>query len=306
MQLVQSANNGATLSAGNGAAGRVLVGLVGSNIQRSRTPRMHEVEGARLGLNYTYQVIDTAGFAPGAVSVGDVLNAAKICGFAGLNVTYPHKQAIAPLLDGLSEDASRIGAVNTVVFGPTGTIGHNTDKFGFAEGFRHEMSGAPLGSVLQIGAGGAGAAVASALIELGVENIHVTDVEPERAEALVARLQPTTDKSGLHPISVSALASLQVDGIVNTTPVGMDATPGLPIDPGFLTSDIWIADIIYFPLETALLQTARALGCRTMSGAPMAIFQAVKAFELFTGKRPDSAEMKSTFDAFEGTEVEAL
>ncbi len=290
----------------NSAFGRtVLVGLVGSNIQRSRTPRMHEAEGKRLGMNYAYTLIDTARNGTGEVEISEVIRAAHICGFAGLNVTYPHKQAIIPHIDMLAPDAQEVGAVNTVTFTDKGTVGHNTDRFGFAEGFRREMDGASLDRVLQFGAGGAGAAVASALIELGAKQVYVTDVDASRAEAIATRLGQVSEATKIEAITTSELGKIEFDGIVNTTPVGMDATPGIPIDPALLRPDIWVADVIYFPLETELLRTARAIGCRTMSGAAMAIFQAVRAFELFTGRTPDSAEMKKTFEAFDGNEAEA-
>lgn len=260
---------------------------------------MHEAAGERLGLRYTYTLIDTARFDPVEIEVSDIVRAARICGFAGLNITYPHKQTIITLLDTLSDDAAQIGAVNTVTFVDDQTIGHNTDKFGFAEAFRREMQGAGVARVLQLGAGGAGAAVASALAELGAAEVFITDLDAARAQSLVQRLQPASPGTNFSSVAVTELAALQLDGVVNTTPVGMAPTPGLPIDPALLSPTIWVADIIYFPLETALLRAARAAGCRTMSGAPMAIYQAVKAFELFTGRVPDETEMKATFDAFE-------
>ncbi len=276
----------------------VLVGLVGAGIGLSRTPRMHEIEGARLGLRYIYKILDADRFGPSGKGIAEVLEAARLCGFRGLNVTFPFKQEILPLLDELSEDAEAIGAVNTVIFSNGRMRGDNTDLWGFAEGFRRSMADVPRKRVLQIGAGGAGAAVGRALLQLGVEELVITDLELGRAKALADRLGSQFRSRRVQAASVDAMSESTFDGIVNTTPVGMAKLPGMPISPGDLRPDMWVADIIYFPLETQLLRTARQLGCRTMSGAPMAVFQAVKAFELFSGIVPDSEKMKAVFDAF--------
>ncbi|HBP2381849.1 TPA: shikimate dehydrogenase, partial [Pseudomonas aeruginosa] len=147
----------------------VLAGLIGAGIQASRTPALHEREGDAQGIRYLYRLIDLDPLGKSADDLEFLLAAASDLGFTGLNVTFPCKQAIIPLLDDLSAEARGIGAVNTVVLRDGRRIGHNTDCLGFAEGFRRGLAGAPRQRVVQMGAGGAGAAVAHALLAEGVE-----------------------------------------------------------------------------------------------------------------------------------------
>ena len=150
----------------------VLVGLVGAGIQASRTPSLHEREGARQGLRYVYKLIDLEALGLDASALPDILTAAQRFGFAGLNITHPCKQAVIPLLDDLSPDAAALGAVNTVVLKDGRRVGHNTDWWGFAESFRRELPDVRRERVVQFGAGGAGAAVAHALLTLGSRRGH--------------------------------------------------------------------------------------------------------------------------------------
>ena len=216
-------------------------------------------------------------------------------GFTGLNITFPCKQAILPLLDELSPEARGIGAVNTVVLKDGRRVGHNTDCLGFAEGFRRGLTDAARQRVVQMGAGGAGAAVAHALLSEGVEQLTVFDVENERAQALVDNLnqhfEGTRARVG-HDLESAMTAAC---GLVNTTPMGMAKLPGMPVPKALLRAELWVAEIVYFPLETELLKEARALGCRTLNGATMAVYQAVKAFELFSGITPDPLRMTEHF-----------
>jgi shikimate dehydrogenase len=280
----------------SGDSRAVLVGLVGRGIQSSRTPAMHEREGARVGLRYTYILIDFDALGLADANLGGVIDAVEGFGFAGLNVTHPFKQTVLAHLDGLSPEAAAIGAVNTLVFDRSRRIGHNTDSWGFAESFREGLAGAPRQSVVQFGAGGAGAAVAHALLECGVAALTICDTEIERATTLAARLSQRF-ATKVEAVTDAALALAGADGIVNATPVGMDKYPGLPFPAALLQPRHWVAEIIYFPADTQLLQLARSLGCRTLAGTGMAVYQAVKAFELFTGVVPDRAAMTGHFRA---------
>lgn len=282
---------------------RILVGLIGRGIQLSRTPAMHEAEGRARGIAYIYRLLDADHMGDGALRLDDILAFAAHFGFDGLNVTFPYKQEIIPLLDELSEAAERIGSVNTVVFSGGRRIGHNTDFWGFKESFRLEMANAERDTVLLLGAGGAGAAVAQALLESGVGQLRLFDIEEAKAAALAAEL---TSRFGANRVTVasdSVTAAARVDGIVNATPVGMAKLPGIPLHPALLRPDCWVADIVYFPLETELLSEARRRGCRTLSGESMAVHQAARAFELFTGIVPDIDRMRAAFDAFGDTPV---
>lgn len=254
---------------------------------------MHEAEGVRLGLNYSYELFDfdRLGFEDGELP--RLIARLRADGFAGANVTHPFKERIVAFLDRLSPDAGSIGAVNTVVFESGGAVGHNTDCWGFAESFRRELVAPRLDNVVLLGAGGAGMAVARALVGLGTGRLAIFDIERQRALRLAAMLSTTATTAVVADDLEAAVAT--ADGLVNATPVGMAKYPGMPVDPKWLRSDLWIADIIYFPGETALLRAAEAAGCQTLPGAGMAILQAVKAFELITRVQPDAAALERHF-----------
>lgn len=279
-----------------GTGREIVVGLVGRSIQASKTPRMHEREGSRIGLGYSYVLVDFDALGLADSDLGAMIDAAQALGFAGLNVTHPFKQAVLPLLDDLAPEAAAIGAVNTVVFAGGRRTGHNTDSWGFAESFREGLAGVAMDSVVQFGAGGGGAAVAHALLSLGARQLTLVETEYERGTRLATRLSerfgvPVTATD--NPTEALATAS----GLVNATPVGMDKYPGMPFAGMLLRPAHWVAEIVYFPPETLLLREARALGCRTLAGTGMAVYQAVKAFELFTGIAPDRAAMTEHFRA---------
>jgi shikimate dehydrogenase len=271
----------------------LVVGLVGRGIQASRTPFMHEREGERLGLRYVYGLIDFDVLGLPDEALGAVIETAQGLGFRGLNVTHPFKRRILGRLSQIAPEAAVIGAVNTVVFRDGLSLGFNTDGWGFARSFRETMGGRGLRQVVQFGAGGAGAAVAHALVELGVEDLSVVDIDPAQAEHLAARFATVAPGR----VRAAVADTRGADGIVNTTPIGMAKYPGTPFDTSALTPDQWVADIVYFPAETALLRDARAIGCRTLPGTGMAIYQAVRAFELFTGLVPDPVAMTGHFEA---------
>jgi shikimate dehydrogenase len=270
--------------------------LIGSGIRESRTPGMHIAEGARLDLDYSYSSIDFDVLGLGEDALETLLGAAATHGFAGLNVTHPLKENILAHLVGLSPEATAIGAVNTVVFAQGKAVGHNTDCFGFAESFRLSMPGADLARVLLLGAGGAGKAIARALANLGAEQIDVFDLDRNRAEELRAGFRAGGLTSRATVIDDLTQAAHRATGIVNATPVGMAKYPGMPLPAAALRTNHWIADIVYFPAETELLRAASAMGCRTLPGKGMAVFQAVKAFELITGERADPDAMFRHFE----------
>ncbi|WP_034126937.1 shikimate dehydrogenase [Pseudomonas fluorescens] len=276
---------------------RILAGLIGAGIQASRTPALHEQEGDAQGLRYLYRLIDLEPLHLDLNALPELLRAAELMHFTGLNITYPCKQAILPLLDELSDEARGIGAVNTVVFKGGKRIGHNTDCLGFAEGFRRNLHNVPRQRVVQMGAGGAGAAVAHALLAEGVKHLSIFDVDRTRAQNLVDSLAQQFGVGRAQVGSHLESAMAEADGLVNTTPMGMAKLPGTPVPAALLRAELWVAEIVYFPLETQLLRDARALGCRTLDGGNMAVFQAVKAFELFSGEVADADRMLAHFQS---------
>lgn len=271
-------------------------GLIGAGIQASLTPAMHMREGEALGFSYDYALIDLNQIGATPDDLPRLLAEAETRGLVGLNITHPCKQSVIPYLDELSPQARDLGAVNTVLLRNGKRFGHNTDWWGFAEGFRRGLPQADLSSALQLGAGGAGAATAYALLSLGLKQLLVFDREKERAAGLaesMAALFPDADVEAVEDLGEAMRVAA---GIVHATPTGMAKYPGLPLPAGLLTTRHWVAEVVYFPLETELLREAKRRGCRTLDGGGMAVFQAVGAFRLFTGKEPDVDRMLAHFN----------
>ncbi|GAB2747413.1 shikimate dehydrogenase [Sinomonas soli] len=295
-----------------------LIGLIGANVAGSLSPLLHEREAAAHGLRYAYRTLDLEALGLAPDDAGQLARDAARLGYTGLNVTHPCKQSVIAGLDGLSDDARELGAVNTVVIdaydraprlGGSGAAarltGRNTDHTGFRAGFAEGLPGAALGTVLLVGAGGAGSAVARALLDAGARTLLVADAESARAEQLAARLvghragNPAA-ADGAGRVAAVGLDEVptrlaEADGVVNATPIGMVGHPGTPFDASALLPRHWVADVIYRPLETQLVKAALAAGCRVLDGGWMAVAQAADSFELFTGRRADRARMRAHF-----------
>lgn len=277
---------------------RFLIGLIGTAIQASRAPAMHQDEASAQGLTLIYKLIDLDVLGLGLDALPELLTAAERMGFDALNITHPCKQAVIPYLHALSPDATSLGAVNTVQLRNGRRIGHNTDWFGFAENIRRNLPDAPMDRVVQFGAGGAGSAVAHAALVRGTRHLTLTDIDPSRAEAVAVSLNGRFGAGRVEAVTDAAAAMAHADGVINATPIGMDSHPGMAFPAAWLRPSLWVAEVIYFPLETELLRRARALGCRVVDGGGMAVFQAVEAFRLFTGRTADANRMLSRFRAY--------
>ncbi|MGQ3279329.1 MAG: shikimate dehydrogenase [Shinella sp.] len=271
-------------------------GLIGAGIQASLTPAMHMREGEAQGFSYDYELIDLSQINATPADLPRLLDEAEARGLAGLNITYPCKQSVIPHLDELSPQARDLGAVNTVVFRNGRRSGHNTDWWGFAESFRRGLPQTDLSSALQLGAGGAGAATAYALLSLGLEKLLVFDRERKRAAALAQAMAALFPNAAVDVADDLAHAMQTVAGLVHATPTGMAKYPGLPLPADLLDHRHWVAEVVYFPLETELLRAAKRVGCRTLDGGGMAVFQAVDSFRLFTGREPDVDRMLAHFN----------
>jgi shikimate dehydrogenase len=281
-------------SLGERQGARLLIGLIGSGIGRSLTPAMHEEEARHHGLTVYDQLIDLKREPLGVEVLPSLLRAMRTIGFAGFNVTHPCKQAILPLLAEVSEDARAIGAVNTVVVRDGRLIGYNTDTSGWAWAFRRSLPAADLSNVVLLGAGGAGAAIAHALMRLGAKLLTIFDTEQTRAAALVDRLNRLYGRRARCVTDLPA-ALQAARGLVHATPTGTDHSPGLPLPAALLRPELWVSEIVYFPLQTELLQAALAAGCVVLDGGGMAVGQAVDAFRLFTGREADATRVESHF-----------
>jgi len=277
---------------------QALVGLIGANIMSSLAPALHIDAFAAAGFTGHYHLMDVDRL-PGR-SLEDLLRAVKTAGFLGVNITFPFKQAVMPLLDELSPEARQTGAVNTVTIAPDGrTVGYNTDRSGFRLNFEDGLGrGTAEGrTAVLVGAGGAGSAVAFALIDLGLRTLIVHDTDAARAAALVTEVNR---HAGAGRSRVPAALNQEIagaDGVVNATPIGMNGFPGNPVPVDALRATLWVADVIYSPIETELLRAAAGKGARVLNGGGMCVHQAVEAFRLFTGITPDVARMHRTFAA---------
>ncbi|WP_221623349.1 shikimate dehydrogenase [Burkholderia sp. Bp9143] len=270
----------------------ILIGLIGANLQFSKAPQVHMQEGENCGMRYVYRLIDLTALGLGNDALPNLLQAGRQLGFNGFAVTHPCKEAILPHLSELSDDARLLGAVNTVVLEDGKWIGHNTDWFGFANSFRRDMAGVRTHRVVQLGAGGAGKAVAHALLTCGVQRVDLWVRNPQKAKPVIDGLAAVHGADRIGLVNNLAMAIAGADGLVNATPIGMDAHPGCPLPTHLLRPDLWVADLIYSPAETELLGAARLKGARTHNGEGMFFSQAAEQFRLFTGVSPDERRMK--------------
>ncbi len=272
--------------------------LIGEKTSGSLTPKLHEQEAKAQGFAYSYSRIDPSETHPELQSISDCLEWAETNGFAGVNVTYPFKNDAVAYVDELSPTAKKLASVNTVVFRDGRRIGHNTDHGGFSKALDEALQNQRKTTCVLFGAGGAASAVGLALLDAGVQNLAVIDPQQDRAQELSDRL------SALRPgctIAPSRLCSddilVKANGVVNATPLGMGLDQRKALDPAQLTLGTWVADIVYFPLETPLLQAAKACGLPVMSGRGMALHQAAEAFQLITGHQADLARMSAHLSA---------
>jgi shikimate dehydrogenase len=273
------------------AGQRFLTGLIGAPIAMSASPAMHEKAADALGLRCHYHLIEVAG--ADQADLRALLDGVKRLGFAGVNVTFPYKEAVVPLLDDLSPPARAIGAVNTVVVRDGRLVGHNTDTTGFERAAADLVKSSRQGPVALIGAGGVGKAIAFALTSLGVVELRIFDTDHAKAARLAEQLRGRLTVRLANRVEEMLQDAV---GLINATPIGMLPDRGMPVPDALVHGGLWVADAVYTPLWTPLLMAAKAKGARVMSGRDLAVHQAADAFELFTGSRPSIAVMASAFD----------
>lgn len=277
------------------AASPILCGLIGAGIRRSLSPALQEEEARHHGIRMHYQLIDLDNADDGVAALPGLLAAARIMGYAGLNITYPCKQSVIPLLDELSGEARAIGAVNTVVREGKRLVGYNTDGPGWGWGLQRALPQADMSRVVLLGAGGAGSAIAHEALRLGAVRLLIADPDTVRAATLAGRMNAIHGAGRASAVGDVAAAMQGATGLIHATPTGMDSHPGLPLPAALLRPDLWVSEIVYFPLETALLKAARRAGCAVADGGHMNVGQAMRGFKLFTGREPDAARMEAHF-----------
>jgi shikimate dehydrogenase len=270
---------------------RILTGLLGAPIAQSAAPAMHERAADALGMRCHYQLIEVAG--AGREELKRLLEGVRRLGFSGINVTFPYKESVLDLLDELSPGAARIGAVNTVVVRDGRLIGYNTDTTGFARAVNLLSETSLQGAVALIGAGGVGKAMAFALADLGVADLRIFDRDHARAAHLAARLKNQLTARAVQSVEEAMHGAV---GLINGSPVGMLPDGGTPVPFALLHPGLWVIDAVYSPLWTPLLTAAKTIGAAVMTGRELAVYQAVDAFELFTGLTPSAIEMGIAFD----------
>ncbi|MDH7486703.1 MAG: shikimate dehydrogenase [Anaerolineae bacterium] len=263
-----------------------LLGIIGWPVEHSLSPTMHNAAFAALGLNWVYLPLPVP---PGQVEAA--LRGLLTLGFRGANVTVPHKEAVMPHLDSITEVAQAIGAVNTLVVGEGRLVGDNTDGAGFLAALQ-EAGFEPRGRrALVLGAGGAARAVAYALATAGAQ-VTVLNRTLSRTEALIQHLAPAVPPNSLSPrlLDRDALVeeAVRADLLVNATSVGMwpDAEHSPWPDELPLPSHLTVFDLVYNPPETRLLRQARRAGAQAIGGLGMLVHQGALAFRLWTGHSP--------------------
>lgn len=275
---------------------RVLVGLIGANIMNSLSPALFANAFAAAGIEGFYHLMDVDHLP--ARGLPQLFDAARTAGFAGVNVTYPFKQDVIALLDDIDAGARQVGAVNTVAFARDGrATGYNFDRIGFRRSFEDGLGAerAKDAVVVLVGAGGAGHAVAFALMDLGVSRLVIHDRDVSRAHGLRAALAGASDGARCCIGDDLAADISSADGVVNATQVGMRGFPGNPIPVHALKPAHWAADVVYTPLETEFIKAAAAVGARVLTGGGMCVHQAAEGFRLFTGVVPDLNRLRRTF-----------
>ncbi len=263
-----------------------LLGVIGHPVEHSLSPRMHNASFASEGVDYAYVAMDVR---PECLS--EAVRGLAALGFVGFNVTMPHKEALLRLVDELGEAARLAGAVNTVVVGEGGSLrGLNTDGSGFVEACEEEGVSFSGRRVLILGAGGAAAAIAVAVLAEGASRLCVVNRTEGRAKELCARLSVVAGGAEVQPRQFSELgeAAAAADVLINATYLGMRKEDPLPFPNWSITADKLVCDAVYLRgEETALIRLARTAGSRAVSGARMLLYQGVQAQRVWTGREPN-------------------
>ncbi|QHQ36313.1 shikimate dehydrogenase family protein [Algicella marina] len=268
----------------------VKLGLIGDNITRSKSPRLHRAAGKLAGLNVTYDRLIPKDMA---LTFDEVFEQARSGGFRGINVTYPYKELVTTKVTVADPLVRAIGAVNTVVFDPEGPMGFNTDYTGFMNAYRAVRGDANPGHVCLIGTGGVGKAVAFGLIGVGAETICCIDLDADKASALAEALRALGSNTKVETSSDAVAAAQGADGIINCTPLGMVGIGGTPLACEAMLGASWAFDAVYTPVETEFLQDAERAGLAIISGYELFFGQGLDAWSIFTGVDLDHGALRA-------------
>lgn len=257
----------------------IKLGLIGDNITRSKSPRLHRTAGKMTGLDVSYDRLIPKDLG---LSFEDTFARAQATGFRGINVTYPYKEVAAKMVTIPDRTVAAIRAVNTVVFEDDGPKGYNTDYSGFKRAYRSVMGQASAGTVCLIGTGGVGKAVAFGLIDLGADVLRLVDLDKSKADALADALRPLAGHIQIETGTDAVALASGADGIVNCTPLGMVGIGGTPLPAPALEGAKWCFDAVYTPVETTFLRNAADAGLKIISGYELFFGQGIDAWQIFT------------------------
>lgn len=262
-----------------------LLGLFGYPVKHTASPAMQNAAFEVLKLNYLYLPFEVS---PNHLE--KAISSLRALNFVGVNVTVPYKQDVIPFLDGISGEARLIGAVNTIKVDGKRLVGHNTDGRGFVRSLKEDEGFELKGKrMLLIGAGGAGRAVAVQSGLDGAGHISIMDEQEDRAKVLAAHIGskiPGCEASSVTAKDGSlAAAAQEADLVVDATPLGMNASDPISLDPALLVKGTMVVDLVYNPPETKLLRAARKRGCKVMNGTGMLLYQGAIALEIWTGRK---------------------
>ena len=262
-----------------------LAGVIGHPVVHSRSPRLHGHWLRSLGIRGHYVPMDVA-----PADLDQVVRALPKAGFVGVNITIPHKEKVLEIADLITDRATLIGAANTLIFRKDGRIhADNTDGYGFIENLRRNAPGwdPRAGAVAVLGAGGAARAVVASLLDAGVPEIILTNRTRARAEAIK---QDFGTRIRVEDWVQAGNVIEDADTVVNTTSLGMAGQPELRVPLDGLRPGMVVTDLVYNPLQTRLLRVAAEMGCITVDGLGMLIYQAIPGFERWFGERPEVTE----------------
>lgn len=262
----------------------IKLGLIGDNITRSQSPRLHRTAGKMTGLDVSYDRLIPKDLG---LSFEETFARAQATGFRGINVTYPYKELAAKMVTIPDRTVAAIRAVNTVVFEDDGPKGYNTDYSGFKRAYGGVMGQASAGTVCLIGTGGVGKAVAFGLIDLGADVLRLVDLDKTKADALADALRPLAGRTRIEPGTDAVALARGADGIVNCTPLGMVGIGGTPLPAPALAGAKWCFDAVYTPVKTTFLRDAGDTGLKTISGYELFFGQGIDAWQIFTGQPLD-------------------
>lgn len=267
------------------------LGLIGDNIARSRSPLLHRLAGQQNGVDVSYDRLVPKDLGR---DFDDVFAECAAGRYRGINVTYPYKEIAAGKVQVDDPRVRAIGAVNTVIFGEDGPKGFNTDHSGFMAAYRHVLGEKPTGTVLMIGTGGVGRAVAFGLAGLGTRTLRLVDRDSAKAEALAAALQTVAPDMDISIWISAEKAASGASGLINCTPVGMVGYDGTPLEAGAMPGADWAFDAVYTPTDTQFLTGAAAAGLAIISGWELFFYQGVHAWALFSGLGLDEAGLRAS------------